>query len=54
MVLVKKRPFFRLFILGHIGVENEFYDILERRNTFLSYKKQEVEKVETFRFFQRG
>ena len=38
MVLVKKGPFLRLFILGHIGQENEFYDIPERRNTFLGYK----------------
>ena len=37
MVLVKKGPFFCLFILGNIGQENEFYDFLERRNTFVGY-----------------
>ena len=31
-----------------------FYDILERNNAFLGYKKQEVQKVETLGFFQRG
>ena len=44
MVLVKKGPFFRLFILGHIGQENEFCDILERRNTFLRYKNKKFER----------
>ena len=34
MVLVKKGPFFRLFVLGNIGQENVFYDILERKNLF--------------------
>ena len=44
MVLVKKGPFFRLFILGHIGQENDFYDILERRNTFLGYKNKKLKR----------
>ena len=44
MVLVKKGPFFRLFILGHIGQENEFYDILERRNTFLRYNNKKLKR----------
>ena len=39
MALVKKWPFFQLFFLGKIGQENVFYDILERKNTFLGYKK---------------
>ena len=38
MVLVQKWPFFQLFFLSNIGKENVFYDILERKNTFLSYK----------------
>ena len=53
MILVKKGSFFHLFILGHIGQKNEFYDIVKRRNTFLGYKIK-VEKVEKLRFFQRG
>ena len=53
MVLVKKRPFLHLFILGYIGQKNEFYDIVKRRNTFLGYKIK-VQKVEKLRFLQRG
>ena len=44
MVLVKNGPFFGLFIFSNIGQENEFYDILERRNTFLGYKKKKLKK----------
>ena len=29
---------------GNIGHENVFYDILERQNSFLSYKKGKLEK----------
>ena len=39
MVLVKKCPFFHLF-LANIGQENMFYDILELKNAFLGYKKK--------------
>ena len=39
MVFVEKWPFFQLFFLGAIGQENAFNDILERKNTFLGYKK---------------
>ena len=31
MVLVQKWPFFKLFVLGNIGQENFFYDILEEK-----------------------
>ena len=27
--------FFKLFVLGNIGQENVFYDILERENAFV-------------------
>ena len=40
MVLVQKWPFFQLFFLGNIGQKNVFYDILERKNAFLGYKKK--------------
>ena len=40
MALVQKFPFFQLFFLGNIDQENVFYDILERKNTFLGYKKR--------------
>ena len=36
---MQKWPFFQLFLLGNIGQENVFYDILERKNAFLGYKK---------------
>ena len=40
MVLAQKLPFFSTFFLGNIGKENAFYDILERKNSFLGYKKK--------------
>ena len=42
MVLVQKWPFFRRFFLGDIGQENVFYNILERKNAFVGYKKKDV------------
>ena len=54
MVLVQKWPFFRLFVLGKLGQENVFYDILEGKNDFLDYQKKEVQKDERIDFFQRG
>ena len=45
MVLVKKGPFSHLFILGNKNQENEFYDILEQRNTFLGYKNKKFKKA---------
>ena len=41
MFLVQKQPFFQpFFFLGNIGQEKVFYDILERKNAFLSYKNK--------------
>ena len=40
MVLVNKWPFFQVFFLGNIGQKNVFYDTLERKNAFPSYKKK--------------
>ena len=37
MVLVQKFPFFQFFFRQYSS-ENDFYDILERKNFFLSYK----------------
>ena len=42
MVLVQKWPFFQVFFLGNIGQENVFYDILERKNAFLGYKRRSL------------
>ena len=52
MVLVKKWPFFQLYFLGNIGQENVFYDILERKNAFLSYKNKKFEKSKNWHFSQ--
>ena len=54
MVLVQKWPFFQLFFLGNIGEENVFYDILEQKNGFLSYKNKNFEKSKNSHFFPRG
>ena len=55
MVLVQKWPFFQIcFFLSNISQENAFYDVLERKNAFLGYKKQDVEKVEKLTFFKGG
>ena len=43
-VLVQKWPFFQLFLLGNIGQENVFYNILERKNAFLGYKNKKFKK----------
>ena len=50
MVLVQKWPFFQLFFLSIIGQENVFYDILERKNAFLGYKKEKLKnrKIDIF------
>ena len=42
--------FFPTFFLGNIGQKNVFYDILERKNTFLASKtkRSKSRKIETF------
>ena len=40
MVLVQKWPFFQIFFLVNIVLENVLYDILKRKNAFLGYKKK--------------
>ena len=39
-----KKAIFPTFFLTNIGQENVFYDILERKNAFLGYKKQKFKK----------
>ena len=53
MVLVQKWPFFQLFFLGNIGQENVFYDILDRKNAFLGYKKKKLKKSKNLHFSKR-
>ena len=50
MVLVQKRPFLQLFFLDNIGQETVFYDILERKNPFLSYKSNKFKKSKNWHF----
>ena len=53
MVLVQKWPFFHFSFLGTIGQENVFYDILERKNAFLGYKKKAL-KSRIIDIFPKG
>ena len=40
MVLVQNWSFLHVFILGILGQENEFHDILEGKNACLGYKNK--------------
>ena len=44
MVLVQKWPFSYFLVLGNIGKDNVFYDILERKNVFLGYKNKKFKR----------
>ena len=50
MVLVQKWPFFQLFFLGNVGLENVFYDILEQKKAFLGYKKKKFKQSKNWHF----
>ena len=51
MVFVEKWPFFHFFfLLGNIGQENVFYDILQQKNSFLGYKKKKFKKSKSWHF----
>ena len=50
MVLVQKWPFFLLFFLGNIGLENILYDVVERKNAFLAYKNKKFKKSKNWHF----
>ena len=50
MVLVQKFPFFQLFFLGNLHQQNVFYDILERKNSFIRYKNKKSKKIENWHF----
>ena len=45
-----KMAIFPTFFLGNIGQENDLYDILERRNTFLGYKNMKSKKSKNWHF----
>ena len=48
----KNGRFSNSFFLGNIGKENVFYDILERKNAFLDYKKNKFKKSKNWHFFK--
>ena len=50
MLLAKNWPFFQVFILGNIGQENVFYNVIERENGFLRYKKKKFKKSKNWVF----
>ena len=52
--MAQKWPMFEVFYLGDIGEENNFYDILEKKPTFLGNKNKKFKKVEKLKFFQKG
>ena len=44
--------FSTFFVLGNIGQENVFYDILEREKAFLGYKTKEFKKSTNLHFLK--
>ena len=38
--------FCNFFFLGNIGRENDFYDILERKNAFVGHKNKKSRKID--------
>ena len=50
MVLVQKWPFFEIFFFRQYRLENVFYDILERKNAFLTYKNKKFKKSRNWHF----
>ena len=50
----KNGHFSNFFFLGNIGHENVFYDILERKNAFLRYKKTKSSESRKIDFFPKG
>ena len=51
MVFVQKWPFFQtFFLLGNIGQENVFYDILEQKKAFLGYRNKKFKNSKIWHF----
>ena len=48
--LSKNGLFSNFFFLGNIGQENIFYDILERKDAFLSYKNKKFKNSKNWHF----
>ena len=48
----KNGLFSNFFSLGNVGKENVFCDILERKNAFVDYKKNQFKKSKNWHFFK--
>ena len=48
----KNGHFSLFFFLGNKGQENVFYDILERKNAFVGFKKKKFKKSKNWHFFK--
>ena len=48
----KNGHFSKFVLLGNIGHENVFYDIVEQKNVFLSYKNKNFKKAKNWHFFK--
>ena len=48
----KNRHFFQVLFLGNISKENVFYDILERKNSFLGYKNHKLIRSKNSHFYK--
>ena len=53
MVLVKIGHFSIFLFLGNRGQKNMFYDILERKNLFLGYKKNSSSNIKEIEIFPK-
>ena len=53
MISVKNSKFFHVFILGKIGEENVFRDILDRKNAFLDYENINLKNSKNWNFSKR-
>ena len=49
----KNCHFSNFFILGNIGQENVYYDILEQKNDFLGYKNKKFRNTKKWHLFKR-
>ena len=46
----KNGHFFNFFLLGNIGQQNVFYDILERKNAFIGYENKKFKNLKYWHF----
>ena len=50
----KNGHFSKLFFLGNIGQENVFFDILQRKNSFLGFKNKKLKKSKNWFWSKNG